>query len=217
MAFEHSAFFPLVDCGACTLHALFFPLLRCRQVFSLCFCTKLSVLLLFFPFFRGVGTLPAPLSAVMSGSGSGSEGTFQVRDLETKDLTELMSLLSHLTKVDELTSEQLHALFDERVRTGIVTKVVVDTSNGSVVGTGSLVVERKFTRGGRCVGHIEDVVTDLRYRGRGVGALLMRDLCAIAKDRDCYKVILDCTDANVPFYERYGFVKCENQMRLDLS
>lgn len=149
-------------------------------------------------------------------SNRSDNGTFVVRDLEQKDLHELLGLLAHLTKVEEMSDERLGALFEERVRCNILTKVVVDTSNNRIVGTAALIVERKFIRGGQCVGHIEDVVTDPSYRGRGLGAMLIRNLCDAAERNECYKVILDCAEENASFYGRYGFVKCETQMRLNL-
>lgn len=37
-------------------------------------------------------------------------------------------------------------------------------------------------------------------------------LVAYAQSQGCYKVILDCADSNVPFYERCGFTRKEVQM-----
>lgn len=141
---------------------------------------------------------------------------FVVRDLEVTDLNRQVELLQQLTKVSPLSDEQVREIFYCRKKAGIVSKVVEDKTTGLVVGTAALLVERKYSHGGRSVGHIEDVVSDQVYRGQGVGRLLVEALCRAAEDLDCYKVILDCHDNFVNFYSRYGFKKTENQMRIDL-
>jgi glucosamine-phosphate N-acetyltransferase len=35
----------------------------------------------------------------------------------------------------------------------------------------------------------------------------------LAVEKGCYKVILDCSDSNVSFYEKCGFSKTEIMMR----
>jgi glucosamine-phosphate N-acetyltransferase len=41
---------------------------------------------------------------------------------------------------------------------------------------------------------------------------LIRDLCDAATKAGCYKVILDCAESNVPFYEKCGLARKEVQM-----
>ena len=73
------------------------------------------------------------------------------------------------------------------------------------MGTGTLFVEQKFIHSGGLAGHIEDVVVDSTIRGRGLGRIIIEKLKRIAFEAGCYKVILDCVDKNVPFYEKCGF------------
>lgn len=78
------------------------------------------------------------------------------------------------------------------------------------------------------VGHIEDVVVNSKYRKHRLGlmcannaARMLYDLLyesvvnalkQIALSKGCYKVILDCSETNVGFYERCGFSRKEVQM-----
>jgi glucosamine-phosphate N-acetyltransferase len=78
-------------------------------------------------------------------------------------------------------------------------------------------VEHKFIRGGRKVAHIEDVSVLKSEQGKGVGKQLIEHCVDVAKRYQCYKIILDCSNDNVPFYEKCGFKKHENCMRLDLT
>lgn len=82
----------------------------------------------------------------------------------------------------------------------------------TLAATATLLVERKLIRGGAFAGHIEDVVVDAQFRGSGLGRRMVDALTDEARRRGCYKVILDCAESNVPFYERCGYATKELQM-----
>ena len=67
------------------------------------------------------------------------------------------------------------------------------------------------------VGHIEDVVIDEKYKGNGLGKDIVFYATSIAKKNGCYKVILDCSDDNIGFYIKSGYIKKGNQMALYFS
>ena len=46
---------------------------------------------------------------------------------------------------------------------------------------------------------------------------LIDHLLAVSRAVGCYKVILDCNDQNVAFYEKLGFKKHVNHMRFNCS
>jgi glucosamine-phosphate N-acetyltransferase len=82
-------------------------------------------------------------------------------------------------------------------------------AGGKIVACGTLFLELKFIHTGGWCGHIEDVVVDKAERGRGLGRLIVSTLKNAAQRLGCYKVILDCADANVGFYEKCGFSRKE--------
>jgi glucosamine-phosphate N-acetyltransferase len=129
----------------------------------------------------------------------------------------MMELLGQLTDSSGVSSEDFAKRADELIqdsRTHVV--VAEDTATGRVVGTAKLLVELKFTRQlGKC-GHIEDVVVDTNVRGKQLGKRVVQECVRIAKEEGCYKVILDCADNNVAFYEKVGFKPKERQMALYL-
>ena len=90
--------------------------------------------------------------------------------------------------------------------------VIEDPSSSKVIGTASCLAERKFIRGGGKAAHIEDVVVDSGYRGLKLGIKLIEALMLAAKEMGCYKVILDCAESNVKFYEKCGLTRKEVQM-----
>ena len=88
--------------------------------------------------------------------------------------------------------------------------IVVCVYGNHVVATAALIIERKIDC--RVAGHIEDVVVSKNHRGSGMGSVLVKELIEVARREKCYKVILNCSDENVPFYRKLGFSKRDNGM-----
>jgi len=140
-----------------------------------------------------------------------------IRSLEEEDFDKgFLEVLEHLTTVGDVSREEFEQQW-RGVMYNIDHCVYVAEKDGQVVGAATLLVERKFIHKCGLVGHVEDVVTDKQYEGQGIGGALVRQLIDIAKRKGCYKVILDCADELIPFYEKFGFQRKENQMRLDLT
>jgi len=81
--------------------------------------------------------------------------------------------------------------------------------------TTTLLIEPKFIHKGGLVGHIEDVVVNKNFQGQKIGEKIMKYLLEYAKNRGCYKTILDSTDDVKPFYEKLGFKYIANELRFD--
>jgi len=137
-----------------------------------------------------------------------------LRDLELGDFHKgYMQLLGQLTVAGDVSEQQFADRLSELQGSPDYRVVVIeDTSTSTIVGTASLLVERKFIRAcGKC-GHIEDVVVNSEYRGQRLGQRLIAALCDAAQEEGCYKVILDCSEANQSFYEKSGLSRKEIQM-----
>ena len=87
--------------------------------------------------------------------------------------------------------------------------------DGKIVGSTTLLIEQKFIHEGGFVGHIEDVVVNKEFEGRGIGMKLVLSLLDVAKEKKCYKTILNCEDKLIPFYEKIGFKQKSTEMRFD--
>jgi len=135
-------------------------------------------------------------------------------DLE-RDLEDFLLSLENLSPTENLTLDHAKEILSKiNLQNGHI--YVAKTSEGNIIGATTLLVEQKFIHGGGRVGHIEDVSVRKGHEGRGVGSSLVKRALDEARIFGCYKVILDCSDENIPFYERLGFYLQEKEMRFDI-
>lgn len=126
-----------------------------------------------------------------------------------------LETLACLSEVN-LTVDEAYEVFSKRTKEGVRT-YVCEMSDGQVIATASLIIEQKFIHKGGKVAHLEDLVVHEDYQGRGVGLTFMQYLEHQATHEGCYKMILDCAEKNVEFYEKCGYSKRGPQMRKDLQ
>ncbi|KAH9925810.1 acyl-CoA N-acyltransferase [Fomitopsis serialis] len=74
-----------------------------------------------------------------------------------------------------------------------------------IVAVGTVFIERN-------VGHIEDIAVDKSQQGKKLGLRIIQTLTGISENSGCYKTILNCSDSNIPFYQKCGYEKKENEM-----
>lgn len=89
--------------------------------------------------------------------------------------------------------------------------------NNKCISRGFLIINDRKALGDKSVGLIEDIWTDENHRRKGLASIIMRSLILTAKREGCYKIVLMCSDQNVGLYEKLGFTKHQNAMRLSLS
>jgi glucosamine-phosphate N-acetyltransferase len=137
-----------------------------------------------------------------------------IRGLCEGDLNEgFFSLLSQLSGGTK--KYDIHDLWSKYLA-GIA-RTFVFVQDDEIIGVASVLIEEKMLGGGSSVGHIEDVVVDKTKRASGVGRALIDRCVKVAKDFGCYKVILDCSEDNVPFYVKCGFASVGYYMRLNVE
>ena len=93
--------------------------------------------------------------------------------------------------------------------------IYVAIDDKKIIGSTTLLIEQKFIHNGGLVGHIEDVVVRKDYERKGIGIKLVTSMLERAKEKNCYKTILDCKDDVKQFYEKIGFKRESNCMRYD--
>ncbi|KAL2106005.1 hypothetical protein VUR80DRAFT_7423 [Thermomyces stellatus] len=139
---------------------------------------------------------------------------YTIRALRRSDYaTGFLECLRVLTTVGDVTAETFEKQYDAMAsQEGYYILVVEDTSRGVIVGTGSLIVERKFIHNLGQVGHIEDIAVAKDQQGKKLGLRIIQALDYIAEQVGCYKSILDCSEANEGFYVKCGFRRAGLQM-----
>lgn len=115
-------------------------------------------------------------------------------------LSELSSTTYIETKLFLENIERIHKMG------AIVVGVIVDASNIEIIASGTIIVEPKIIRGGKNVGHIEDIIVSKHMRGKGISQRILDILKIIARENNCYKVILDCDNTVKNVYIKNGML-----------
>jgi len=136
-----------------------------------------------------------------------------LRELNVKDYYKgLYLLLSQLTNCPIVNFNTFLNQFTKNKNN----KIFIIEENNKIVGYGSLLINYKFYRNCSNVGYIEDIVVDQKYRGKGYAQLIINKLINYSKEKECYKVILVCSDEYLNFYTKLGFKIKNNNMILDI-
>ncbi|CAG8483214.1 4516_t:CDS:2 [Racocetra fulgida] len=114
-----------------------------------------------------------------------------------------------LTVIGDVSEENFIGMF---LKAGGYYIIIIESDENKVVAVGTLFVEMKFIRGCGKVGHIEDIVVHDSQRGKNFGKRIIEQLKDIGKKVECYKIILDCSEKNVPFYRKCGLETKDLQM-----
>ena len=140
-----------------------------------------------------------------------------IREIEEDDLKNgFLETLDFLRNTGDLDKNKANEILKKiKQNPNHIIHVAID--NKKIVGSTTLLIEQKFIHDGGLVGHIEDVVVRKDYEGKGIGIKLVTSMLERAKEKNCYKTILDCKDDVKQFYERIGFKRESNGMRYDHS
>jgi len=139
----------------------------------------------------------------------------EIREIEEDDLEKgFLETLDFLRNASNLDKNKAKEIL-KKIKQSPNHIIHVAIENKKIVGSTTLLIEQKFIHGGGLVGHIEDVVVRKDYEGKGIGMKLVISLLDVAKQRRCYKTILNCEDSLKQFYEKIGFKKTTNEMRYD--
>jgi len=141
---------------------------------------------------------------------------YKIRKLALADLEKesFFETLSNLKLTASLSPRQAKKIFNDCKNRGI--EIYVATENDQIIGTIRLLFEPKFYHAGKLSAHIEDVATHKNHTGKGVASFLIKEVIEICQKRNCYKIILNCTDDLSGFYKKFGFKLSDNCLRLDV-
>ena len=84
--------------------------------------------------------------------------------------------------------------------------------NNELIASGTILYETKLIHNISLYAHIEDIIVSSKYRKNGYGLILLNELVDVCKKNDSYKILLDCQEELIKFYEKTGFKKNGSQM-----
>jgi glucosamine-phosphate N-acetyltransferase len=113
-----------------------------------------------------------------------------------------LKLLDQLASIDHINYNTFLAKLD---------MIFVIEENRVVIANITLLIEPKFIHHNQNVAHLEDFIIDLDYRKNGLGKILLQHCIDVAKDMNCYKLILNCDDKLVSYYQNYNFTNKNNE------
>lgn len=94
-------------------------------------------------------------------------------------------------------------------------EVLVAEDGGVVLGLASVSYNLAMRYGGEYC-QLEELIVDPSARGRNVGALLVKRTIEQARSRGCAEYglyLVQSTEHNLPFYEKFGFERVGSELR----
>ena len=137
----------------------------------------------------------------------------KVRLIREDELKSLLSLYKYLNaddpilEIDRDLKKHWQSIMDDPDYFYLVVE-----EDEMLVSTCNLTIIKNLTREARSYALIENVVTHPDYRNRGYGTAILKEAIEIAREHDCYKVMLLTSqkdDATLGFYENAGFDRGE--------
>ena len=127
---------------------------------------------------------------------------------------EVLDILAQLAPTKKLTLKRAKDIIDRQIAASHYTYILID--DFSILATASIIIIDHLIHNGKTAALIENVAVRKDSHGKGYGAKLIKFLKRIARKHRCYKITLNCSKENIPFYEKCGFSVYCDQMRVDL-
>lgn len=138
---------------------------------------------------------------------------FILRNIEYDDFDKgYMDLMYEFTNYNyPITKEEFVNFIDTHKNYKII--VIYSEIEKRIIGAGTIIIVRKIHN--NPIGQIEDVIISEKYRKNRLGKQIIEKLIDIGKNEfKCYKIILNCLEKNIKFYENCGFVEVGVEMKL---
>jgi len=142
----------------------------------------------------------------------------ELKKIEEKHINEVIDLLQDISNFKPNNSEYKF-IFNSFIAQNNVIGIVAlfkenKFSNEKVVGFGSLHISRRI-RGG-LTGFFEDIAVLKNFRKKGIGKLIITELIDKAREKKCFKLVLQSREETKIFYQKIGFNQSGNSMTLSL-
>ena len=141
------------------------------------------------------------------------ESNIFLREITFSDYEAYLKLMFEFTNYTyDITQEQFKITLD-KMNCNKSNKIIVLILDGTIIGAGTIFRIEKLHN--NPIGQIEDVIISEKYRKNGFGKQIIEKLIDIGKNEcKCYKIILNCLEKNIKFYENCGFINVGVEMKL---
>jgi len=132
----------------------------------------------------------------------------EIHEITENDLNALMELYIQLSPTNiGLSDEKKEIIWSEIQKNKNITYLGVFEDN-KLISSCFIAIIPNLTNQGKSIGYIENVITDVNYRRKGVGKKLMQKAIEIAQENNCCKIFLESGISRVEahkFYKSIGF------------
>ena len=138
---------------------------------------------------------------------------FIFRNIEYDDFDKgYIELMLEFTNYNyPITKEKFINFIDTQQNYKII--VIYSEIEKRIIGAGTIIIIHKIHN--NSIGQIEDVIISEKHRKNGFGKQIIEKLVDIGKNEyKCYKIILNCLEKNIKFYENCGFINVGLEMKL---
>jgi len=122
-----------------------------------------------------------------------------IRLLEQKDYFKYYILINEFRQTEFSYNNFCNFINEKNIQVWII------EDKDEIVGTATLLFEQKLIHNFGIVAHIEDVVISKNFRRQNYGKILIEYLIKKAKEKTCYKIILNCDSKIEDFYNKCNF------------
>ena len=130
-----------------------------------------------------------------------------IREIEYQDYNNgYLDLMFEFTNYEHKINESEYNFYLEQMKYNRLSKILIilSTIDNKIIGAGTIFKLNKIHN--NPVGQIEDVIISQKYRGLGLGKLIIEKLVKVGLEEfKCYKIILNCLDKNIDLYKKNGF------------
>lgn len=144
--------------------------------------------------------------------------TVKIRNAINNDKERCLDLLATLTATTSGQSRRPNGEGFDQLLDETRGQIVIAEEAGEILGlaTVSYNIALRY-QGEYC--QLEELIVDPEARGKNVGGLLVQQTVDNARSRGCGEYglyLMESTEHNRPFYEKYGFIKVGSEMRQKL-
>lgn len=129
-----------------------------------------------------------------------------IRECKEADFEQVLRLLGQLWPDKKLDEKELHCVFLRGLNSEFQ-HYICATIETDIVGFSSLTIKNSLWQEGY-IGHIDELIVDKQYRGKGIGSKLLKHIIRVAEEKGCRRAELDSAFDRAKaheFYQKNGF------------